>query len=469
MGMAEQAEQASWATVRAQRHFPQFVLLCVGIWLHAADSLLTATVMPAVVAEVGGVAYIAWATALYVLSSIVAGAAAGVLVLRLGLKQAIMSGVLLYSFGCVLSAVAPDMATMLIGRLLQGGGGGAMVALAHVGMSRFFPPALWPRLMALLAAIWGASSLVGPLIGGLFAEAGLWRGAFWAFAGQGAVLALAFGVLLPRATPAAQEDEVTTVPWGRLALLALGVLGIAAAGVALDPVEALPLGLGGLAVLALAVRLDARAAQPILPRQAFDRRGPVASGLIMVLCLGLATMPFTVYAPLIMELLHGVGPLAVGYIMATESIAWTVAALAVASVGPRREPWLIMGGALVIVAGVAGLGVTMPLGPVALIVPFAVMQGLGFGLAWAFIARRVVQAVDENQRALASASIPTTQLMGYAVGAAAAGIIANSFGMGHTPTADVARTVGFWLFFLMLPVGAIGLIAAWRLSRGDAS
>lgn len=463
-GMVEQAEPASWATVRAARHFPQFVLLCVGIWLHAADSLLTATVMPAVVSEIGGVAYIAWATALYVLASIVAGAAAGVLALRLGLKEAILAGVVLYSLGCALSALAPDMATMLAGRLLQGGGGGAMVALAHVSMSRFFPAPLWPRLMAVLAAIWGASSLVGPLIGGLFAEAGLWRGAFWAFAGQGAVLAVAFSIFLPKA-PVAAAEETAGVPWGRLVLLALGVLGIAAAGVVLDPVEALPLGLGGIAVLALAVRLDARASQPILPRRAFERGSAVGPGLVMVLTLSIATMPFTVYAPLIMELLHGAGPLAVGYIMATESIAWTVAALLVASAGPAREPWLIVGGALVIVAGVAGLGFAVPLGPVALIVPFAVMQGLGFGLAWAFIARRVVQSAGEGERALASASIPTTQLLGYAVGAAAAGIIANGLGMGVTPTPPIAQVVGHWLFFLMLPIGAVGLAAAWRLSR----
>jgi MFS family permease len=466
--VVEQAEPASWAQVRAARHFPQFVLLGIGIWLHAADSLLTATVMPAVVAEIGGVAYIAWATALYVLASIVAGAGAGVFALRLGLKQSILIGVAVYGAGCAMSALAPDMAVMLIGRTLQGAGGGALVALAHVAMSRLFPAELWPRLLACLAAIWGASALVGPLIGGLFAQADLWRGAFWAFAGQAGLLAVAFALYLPKADGGGTDSHAgTKVPWGRLALVSLGVLGIAAAGVVEDAAQALPLGLGGLAVIALAIRLDTRAAQPILPRAAFAR-GPVAAGLLMVLTLSIATMPFTVYAPLIMELLHGVGPLAVGYIMATESIAWTVAALLIAGAGPRHEPWLIVGGALVIATGVAGLAFTVPAGPMALIVTFAVMQGLGFGLSWAFIARRVVQAVSDAERPLASAVIPTTQLMGYAVGAAAAGIIANSLGMGDAPTAAVAQVTGFWLFILMLPIAAIGVAAAWRLSKSLA-
>jgi MFS family permease len=91
--------------------------------------------------------------ALYQLGSIVAGAATGTLALRFGLGTAMMFAALVYAGGCTLSALAPDMATMLLGRLLQGCGGGSMVALAHVGITQLFPPERWPRLLALISGV----------------------------------------------------------------------------------------------------------------------------------------------------------------------------------------------------------------------------------------------------------------------------------------------------------------------------
>ena len=164
--------------------WPTVAVLCLGVWLHAADSLLAATVMPSAVAEIGGLAFIYWTVALYQLGSIVAGAVTGILAIRLGLSAAMAVAALVYAAGCAISALAPDMSAMLIGRLLQGWGGGWMVALSHVGVTQLFAPERWPHLLAVISAVWGVSALLGPLIGGGFATAGLWRGGFWAFAGR---------------------------------------------------------------------------------------------------------------------------------------------------------------------------------------------------------------------------------------------------------------------------------------------
>ncbi len=164
--------------------WPLVTVLCLGVWLHAADSLLAATVMPSAVAEIGGLAFIYWTVALYQLGSILAGAITGIVAARLGLRLAMTVAALIYAAGCVISALAPDMAAMLLGRLLQGWGGGLMVALSHVGVTQLFPRARWPGLLAVISAVWGVSALLGPLIGGGFATAGLWRGAFWAFGAQ---------------------------------------------------------------------------------------------------------------------------------------------------------------------------------------------------------------------------------------------------------------------------------------------
>ena len=97
------------------------------------------------------------------------------------------------------------MGTLLAGRLVQGLGGGMLVALAHVSVSRLYEPRLWPRLYAIMSGLWGASALAGPLVGGLFADAGHWRGAFWAFGAQAALVAVAGGLGVPCA--AARDRE----------------------------------------------------------------------------------------------------------------------------------------------------------------------------------------------------------------------------------------------------------------------
>ena len=152
----------AWRPAPAGPGWPTLAVLCLGVWLHAADSLLAATVMPSAVAEIGGLAFIYWTVALYQLGSIVAGALTGILALRLGLSAAMTVAALVYAAGCAVSALAPDIAAMLLGRLLQGWGGGWMVALSHVGVTQLFAPERWPQLLAVISGVWGVSALTRP-------------------------------------------------------------------------------------------------------------------------------------------------------------------------------------------------------------------------------------------------------------------------------------------------------------------
>jgi MFS family permease len=236
--------------------WPAGAVLCLGVWLHAADSLLAATVMPSAIAEIGGVAFIYWTVALYQLGSIVAGAITGILAIRLGLRAAMTIAALIYGAGCTVSALAPDMAAMLLGRLLQGLGGGWMMALSHVGVTQLFPARRWPQLLAVISGVWGVSALVGPLIGGAFAPAGLWRGAFWAFAVQALMLAALMPLLLGRMSGKAHAAE--PVPWRRIVVLGAGVVAVFVAGVQATSLAALLLVVLGLALLAAALLLERR-------------------------------------------------------------------------------------------------------------------------------------------------------------------------------------------------------------------
>ena len=81
-------QDGSWADVIGEGRLPRFVLICMGVWITAADSLVTATIMPSVGADLGGYAYFGWATAGFLLGSVMAGASSGLLALRFGLRRA---------------------------------------------------------------------------------------------------------------------------------------------------------------------------------------------------------------------------------------------------------------------------------------------------------------------------------------------------------------------------------------------
>ena len=96
----------TWADLLADGRLPRFALICLGVWLNAADSLVTATIMPSVGAQLGGYQYFSWATAGYFVGAILAGASAGRLSEMFGLRMATTIAGLIMAGGCVMSAVA---------------------------------------------------------------------------------------------------------------------------------------------------------------------------------------------------------------------------------------------------------------------------------------------------------------------------------------------------------------------------
>jgi MFS family permease len=453
---------AAWRELAEAPGLGQFALLCLGAWLHAADTLVTATIVPAAVEDIGGIAYVSWTISLYQIGSIVAGATVGLLAQLYGLRRVLLGAAILYGIGCVGGALAPDMAVLLAARLIQGAGGGLMVALSYVAIQQQFPEPLWGRLMAIVATIWCAGSLLGPLIGGLFADAGLWRGAFWSFAAQAALL---FGASLAFLHPSrsGRESRGSFTLWP-LALLAVATLMIAQAGASGRTTISIVLGIAGLALLYGAARLDRKASTRLLPGQLLDARHPVGSGLLMVFALSASTTGFWAYGPLILKIVFGIDPLIAGYILAGESVAWGVATLAVAGTRETAARRLIRSGAGLVVAGAAGFIVVVPAGSLAGMVVCGLLQGAGFGLCWPSIVHRIVIHAAPAERGLAASAAATMQRIGYAVGAAATGIAANAAGLADGMTIAAASIAAFWVFAAFVPLLIVGVAAAYSFT-----
>jgi len=459
-----------WSRVGDEGRWPLLVLVLGGIWLHAADTIVVATVIPSVVRELGGLAWTHWAFALYELGAIIAGVVSGSSARRFGLPRAITIALACFSLGCCLSAIAPSMTVFLIGRWAQGMGGGALVALAHVAVTVAWPERQWTRVYALISAFWGLAAVAAPLVGGLFAEAGFWRGAFYAFAAQGFLLLLASPWLLRSAKHehAPAEDGVKGVPWRSLGTLCIAILSIAIAGVTGNLALGAGLMLAGLAGLLAGLWLDRQEPAPLLPRRALSRPGPARDGLLMILFFSVCLTSFFIYGPLLLGRLYGVGEFTGGLYVALESIAWTVTAIAVGGVAAAGEPRWIRLGAITITLGVAGSGLVIATGPAWLMLPFVAAMGGGFGLCFAFIVRRIVSSVAPEEREHAAGASGTVQPLGYAIGAALAGIVANGMGFDLAAPDSTIADVGRALFWAFLPAAAVALVAAWRLAAAPA-
>jgi MFS family permease len=441
---------------------PRFALLCLGVWLNAADTLVTATIMPSVAREIGGYQYFGWSVAAYLTGSIVAGACSGKLSMNLGLRTATALTGLTYAIGCAMSALAPEFVTFILGRLIQGLGAGAVVALCYVAITALFPERLWPRVYGAVAGVWGAATLLGPLLGGLFAAAGFWRGAFWLFVVQAVIFVGAVLVMLPADKSDKGRGRIPTL---QLVLLVVGVSLIGGAGVVASPTWAALLAAGGVASMAAMLAVNARTHDRLLPRTAADLRTATGLGLLTIFATEAAVIGFTVYGPAFIQARHHASPLTAGYVVGAIAAGWTLCAMVFGHTPAEKDGRLVRLGAGVILLG-AGLAAwaTARGTLVETAAAFAVL-GAGFGLAHAFVARRAIGGAPADEQAMASSAVPTAQLIGGAVGAAGAGALANVLGFSHGIDPTLAATHGLVLFGAFLPLAVVGFGAAWRLGR----
>jgi MFS family permease len=217
-------------------------------------------------------------------------------------------------------------------------------------------------------------------------------------------------------------------------------------------------------------RIDRGASVALLPSDAFSLRSETGAGLWMVLLLSIAYTPLAIYAPLFLQRLHGLRPMTAGYMVAGTSLAWTAAALTVASLSDEWRRRLIVSGPIAMAAGLVGVGLLMAPGPAAALLPPIASIGIGIGVCWAFIAQRIMTGARHGEENIAAASVATVQQAGIAFGAAIAGLVANANGLDDGLHPSAILRAAFWvpIAFVVAPLAAsmIGLrLVALRSSR----
>jgi MFS family permease len=468
----DQAKQtrARWGDILTREYAAKIATLMLAVWLHASNSMLTATTMPSAVNDIGGLNLLHWTFSLYLIGSIVAGACIGLLVIKSDIRTMMIRAALVYAVGCAIVALAPSMPVVLVGRVLQGLGGGGLMGLVYVAQDKYFPNYFVPKIVAGLSLTWMIAAFCGPMIGGAFATWGIWRMAYWAFAGQALLLIIAISFLLPKEQkPKATKNtdqKSERIPIIRLAILASAIGLVSLAGAEYDSVMSPLLVSSGAIALGMFVYRDRTAlSSRILPKDITNLNHPIGNGVLTIFLLCLCIMSFLIYGPVILIKLYGLSPFYAGLIIMAETLAWSSSAIIFSSTAEHKEPILIRTGSALVVIGLISLAFALSGQLLWVIIITSMISNLGFGMMWGFIIKRIIGHASANEKTRTSSLLPMTLQSGFAFGAALSGVIANSFGMSETMSDDGIRQVAFWLFAGFVPIALMGNIFAWRFVR----
>ena len=435
--------------------------LILTVTFVAAEALAVVTVMPLVARDLGGLQLYGWAFSAFMLGTIVGIVAAGRAADARGPLLPYLGGLVLFAAGLTVAGLAPAMLVLVLGRVLQGIGAGAIPAVAYVAIGRSLPTALRARMMALMSTAWVAPGLVGPAVSAAVAHAFGWR---WVFLGLLPFVAMTGSFAIPALArlgpPAQRAGGGQRLTDGVAVAAALGVL-LAGLTLATRPGHALA-GAG----LAAA---GAAAALPLLrrllpPGALLARPGLPAT----VLLRGLLTFGFfgaDAYVTLTITTVRHHGTLLAGVAVTGSTLAWTAGAWIQARLAARWEGRrLIRLGLAGILAGMAGMVLVLhPAVPAAGAVAAWSLAGLGMGLAYAPITLLTLREAPPGREGWATASLNVADVLGSALG----------IGIGGAAVAAAtggALADGVTIAFAIAAAGAVAALAVTgRLPSGPTA
>jgi len=449
-------EPGRWREIFIGRLGVYTLILNLGMAVFAINHFVVSTIMPTVVADIGGLDFYTWAFSLFAVGSIIGAASAGPISSAYGMRRVYAGAGLLMGLGLAGNAMAWDMQSVVAFRLVQGVGGGAVASLAYGLVAVLYPHNLRSRVLAIVSGIWGFGTLSGPAVGGFFAEPGLWRGSFWTMMG----FALAFAVLAWRYVDGEKKGgKLSDLPFWRLSMLALSVLLMSATSLA--DRDAWRIGLFVLAVIiaGAAFHRDARSVRNMFPRGITAIMSQLGASYWVLFLVSIVITAHNTYTTYYLQLLHGVAPLTAGYILAAQSMMWTVSALGLSGAKRDQEPYLIAAGLLCMLVASVGIALSLEHGPVAIIAGCLGLSGFGMGLLNIPAMQRVITAAAEADKQLAGISVQTVRNIGISFGAALTGMVAAMAGL--TDNSSVAEVVHamHWVYGVNIGFALLSFLA----------
>ncbi|MFD4572589.1 MDR family MFS transporter [Streptomyces sp. NPDC058417] len=330
-----------------QEHVPGNVLvsigaLLLGMLLAALDQTIVSTALPTIVSDLGGMEHLSWVVTAYLLASTAATPLWGKLGDQYGRKRLFQTAIVIFLVGSALCGMAQNMPQLIGFRALQGLGGGGLMVLSMAIVGDIVPPRDRGRYQGLFGAVFGATSVLGPLLGGLFTQHLSWRWVFYVNLPVGIVaLAVIAAVLhIPRRSTKHVIDYLGTFLIAAVATCLVLVASLG--GTTWDWASPQIIGLAVLGVVLAFwfVSVERRAAEPVLPLKLFRVRTFALSAVISFI-VGFAMFGAMTYLPTFLQVVHGVSPTLSGVHMLPMVFGLLLASTASGQIVSRTGRWKV--------------------------------------------------------------------------------------------------------------------------------
>ncbi|MEU0334211.1 MFS transporter [Streptomyces sp. NPDC006193] len=397
--------------------------------LAALDATVVSTAVPQIVGDLGGFSVFSWLFSGYLLAVTVTLPVYGRLSDTFGRKPVLVVGAAVFLLGSLLCAAAWNMGALIAFRIVQGLGGGALQGTVQTLAADLYPLAERPKIQAKLSTVWAVSAVAGPSVGGVLAAYADWR---WIFLVNLPIGAAALWLVVRHLhEPERESARRARVDWaGALAVFACGgvlLTALVQGGVAWPWLSAPSLLLfgAGLALLAVVVAVERRAAEPIIPGWVWRRRTIAAVNLALG-ALGLLMVAPAVFLPTYAQSVLGLAPVAAGFVLSVWTLSWPVSAAlsqhVYRKIGFRDTALLGIGLAALILCAFPFLPYPGSWWQPALLM---LLLGGALGLFQLPLIVGVQSTVGWSERGTTTASVLFCRQTGQTVGASLFGAVAN--------------------------------------------
>lgn len=423
------------------------------VTMVAFEALAVATILPLVEADLGDLHLYGWVFSAFFLGNLVGIVIAGRAADRTRLVIPFVGGLVLFTTGLALGAVAPSMLILVAARGLQGLGAGALPAVAYVCIGRAYVAEQRPRMFALLSTAWVVPSVIGPAVAGFVGESVGWR---WVFAGLLPLVA-SIGMVVVGAVghlEGADGAGAATVSV-RDAVVVAGAGAVVLAGLGADEWWLAAV----LVLVGLAAGLPAYRRLTPTGTLRLARGLPAAVGLRGVLTFSFFAAD--AYVPFTLTTVRGLSPALAGLALTAAALMWAagswIQARRVHRTGPRA---LVRAGFTVLAATTAAFTlVPAPAVPAIAALPAWGLAGLAMGLAYSPLSLTVLGFAPRGQEGSATAGLQLSDTLGVALGTGTAGaLVAFAATAGWDPS-----TGPFLVFGMAGAVACAGVILTSRL------
>jgi MFS family permease len=396
-------------------------------FMVAIEATIVSTAMPQIVGQLGGLPLYSWVFSAFLLTQTATTVVFGKLSDLIGRKTVMLVGIAAFLFGSILCGFAWSMPSLIVFRLIQGIGAGAVQPTAMTIVGDLYSPHERGKIQGWLASVWAVSAILGPLAGGLIIQYFSWAWIFWMNLPIGALAAAGFWAFL---------HEKSVRGRGKIDHLSAGIFTVAIAAImadltALSTSGRLEIGLTSLvAVVAvvLFVLQERRSPEPMISLELWGRR-PIAAANGASLLAGMVMIGLTTFLPVFVQGVMQKSPLVGGFALSAMVLGWPVGAT-VGVRGFRRfgvRSVLRVGGVLIPLGSLVFLVLNRDSSPIVAGLG-SLIVGLGMGLSSSASIILIQEIVDWSERGSVTASYLFARSLGSTFGATAFGAVLN-FGL----------------------------------------